>query len=265
MHGSPATDLAAAAAPAFAAFFTTLAALYLYAAHVAERRYGVGWPARRAAAWCAGLACAAAALIGPLPALAQHAFAGHMLVHLLLGMLAPLPLVFAAPLALALRALPVAAARRLARLVRSRPLRIAAHPAAAAALHVGGQWLLYATPLYERMHHAAPLYLLVHAHLFLAGFLFTASIVAAEPAAHRAPWAHRAAVLLLAAAAHDILAKLLYARPPAGGAAGAEAGAMLMYYAGDAVHLAMTIALGWEWYRRRAGRSASRTPYASPP
>ena len=83
-------------------------------------------------------------------------------------------------------------------------------------LSVGGLWLLYTTGLYPAMHHHPGLHVLVHAHMFLAGYLFTAAMVSVDPMPHRRSFPHRSLVLVLALAAHDILAKYLYAHPPAG-------------------------------------------------
>ena len=74
---------------------------------------------------------------------------------------------------------------------------------------------------------------------------------------HRRPYVHRAVVLVLALAAHDILAKSLYAAPPAGVAVEqAQVGAMIMYYGGDAVDLALAVVLCERWYRAAGRRLA---------
>lgn len=173
-----------------------------------------------------------------------------MLIHLLLGMIAPLLLALAAPITLALRTLPAAASRKLVRLLKSKPLRIASNPFAASLLNVGGLWVLYATDLYAAMQHSALLHGFVHLHLLLAGYLFTASIIANEPAAHRTGFVYRAVMLWLAVAGHGILAKRLYAFPPSGvPAAQAEAGGMLMYYGGDAVELVIFAIFCRQWFR----------------
>ena len=89
-----------------------------------------------------------------------------------------------------------------------------------------------------------------HAHLFIAGYLFTAAVISVDPVPHRRSFLHRSALLVLALAAHDILAKYLYAHPPDGVLAPAsETGAMIMYYGGDAVDVAVLVVLGARWYR----------------
>jgi putative membrane protein len=197
-----------------------LAAGYLAGVHASRRP----WPLWRTAAWYAGLGCA---LVGVRQG---HDFTAHMTGHLLTGMVAPLLLVLAKPLTLALNALPVTGARRLSRALRSWPARVVTHPVTAGLLSAGGLWLVCLTGL----DHTRPGW--VNVHFLLAGYLFTAAIIGTDPAPHRAgPWT-RGAVLIAAVAAHDILAKYLYGRVP-----GAERGAQLMYYGGDAVHLVVIV------------------------
>lgn len=216
---------------------------------------------------CGGLGVAAAlvAVTGPLAERAHHDFPAHAVAHVLLAMLAPLLISLAAPVTLALRVLPVAYARRLARVLRTWPVRVLTEPAVAAVLSVGGMWVLYRTDLYALSAHSPGLHMLVHAHVFTAGYLFTIAIVGSDPMPHRRPYAHRAVVLVLALAAHDILAKSLYAVPPAGVAVEqAQVGAMVMYYGGDAVDLALAVILCARWYRavgrRLVGAQASAAP-----
>lgn len=216
------------------------------------------WPAGRTACWLLGTVVAVAALLGPglLSTGNQHDLRGHVLGHLLLGMVAPLLLVWGAPVTLALRALPQRRARALARLLRAGPVAVATHPAVAALLDTGGMWVLYRTDLYAAAAARPALLAVVHVHMLAAGYLFAFSIAGPDPAPHRPSLAVRAAVLVVAVAAHDVLAKLLYAAPPAGVSAGTEAAAQLMYYGAAPVHLALFVLLGREWAagQRRARR-----------
>jgi putative membrane protein len=199
-----------------------LATGYLAGVHASRRP----WPLWRTACWYTGVACA---LIGTRT---PHDLTGHMIGHLLTGMAAPLLLVLARPVTLALGSLPVTWARRLSHLLRSWPARILTHPVTAAVLSAGGLWLVFLTGL----HHTHPAW--VNAHFLLAGYLFTAAIAGADPVPHRPAWATRAAALIAAMAAHGILAKYLYGHLP-----GAEQGAQLMYYAGDALHVVLIVLL----------------------
>jgi putative membrane protein len=255
-HGHP--PVAAPAAVVLALLLTGhLVAL------AAARRRGRSPAWWRTAAWYAGLASAAVALLGPPGRAAHHDFTAHTVVHLLLGMLAPVLLVYSAPVTLLLRVLPVDGARRLSRVLASPPLRVVTHPVVAATLDAGGLWLLYTTGLYAATATDPVLHAAVHLHLVVAGYLFTASVLAVDPMPHRSGLGTRAAVLVAFTAAHAILAKYLYAHPPAGvGDTEAQAGALLMYYGGDLVHLVLIVGVCLQWYtaarpRTRAGMPAT--------
>lgn len=230
----------------------------LYAIGIARQPGTKHWKGQRTLLWYAGLCVAGAALIGPLPDAAHGTFVVHMLGHLLLGMLAPILLVLGAPVTLALRALPVERSRQMVRLLGRPPLAVVAHPVPASVLNVGGLVLLYTTDLYRIMHEHALVYILVHVHVLVAGYLFTAAMIGIDPVANRPSYAYRTVVLVLALGAHSILAKSLYAHPPAGVPIDqAQTGSMVMYYGGDAVDLLLIIAFCAQWYQ--ATRPRSRT------
>lgn len=230
-----------------------------YAAGLWASRHRSPWPGHRTLLWYAGLAAAGAALLGPLAHAARESFSAHMVGHLLLGMLAPLALVLAAPVSLALRALPVGEARALSRVLRGRWARVATHPVVAGVLDAGGLWLLYTTGLYAAAHSSALLHAVVHAHVLAAGYLFTAAIAGADPDPHRGSFALRSAVLVLFVAAHSVLAKWLYAHPPAGvGAADGRAGAQIMYYGGDVADVALLVVFFARWYAATRPREHAR-------
>lgn len=231
------------------------AALYLSALLLARSRSP--WPVRRTALWLLGLACVGAALVGPLATAARQSFTAHSAAHLLLGMLGPLLLVLGAPVTLALRALPVTAARSLVRVLRTPVVRVVTHPVVAGTLDAGGLWLLYGTDLYARMHTSPLLHAAVHLHVLLAGYLFTASVVGRDPDPHRASVRVRSAVLIAFVAAHAVLAKWLYAHPPAGvDPVDARVGAQLMYYGGDVVDVTLVVLLLGGWYAATRPRAA---------
>ena len=105
--------------------------------------------------------------------------------------------------------------------------------------------------------------LVVHVHMLLAGYLFAFALIGPDPAPHRPGFAVRAGVLVVAVAAHDVLAKLLYAAPPPGvPVAQAEVAGLLMYYGAAPVHVALFVLLGREWLagQRRARDRAQRQP-----
>ncbi|MDT0162490.1 MULTISPECIES: cytochrome c oxidase assembly protein [Bacillus] len=241
-----------AAQSALIMFFVSLLLMYLAVQFFGKR----DWPLYRTVLWAAGILCCIAAA-GPIASWSHNQFSMHMMGHLLLGMLGPLLMVLSAPVTLFLRMLPARYARKGARLLKSRLFRFVSHPAIAAILNIGGLWLLYITDLFTRMHAQPLLYLLVHLHVFLAGYLFTASFVSIEPTSHRKSFMPRAAILITALAGHGILSKYLYAHPPAGVSVDqAQSGAVLMYYGGDLIDLFIIIFFCLEWYKARRPREA---------
>lgn len=222
------------------------------AAVVAGARRGRPWPLWRTGCAVAGVVCGLVA-VGPLGSAAHHDFVAHMWGHLLLGMAGPLLLVLSAPVTVALRGLPVRAARSLSAVLASPYVRTIAHPVTAATLNVGGLWLLYTTSLHGWMHTSNVWHLVIHAHVLLAGWVFTAAILQVDPVAHPTSHRLRAGVLIGFLALHSILAKRIYAHPPAGVPTGeAQAGAQLMYYGGDYIDVVLIALLCLDWYRRTA-------------
>jgi len=214
---------------------------------------GAGWPAGRTVRWVTGVVVAVAGIVGPLLLPVPPDLPLHVAGHLLVGMVAPLLLVTAAPVTLALRVLPRRRARVLARLLRSRPVAVLTHPVVATVVDVGGLWLLYRTDLHASLSPS-----LMHLHMLLAGYLFAFSLVGRDPAPHRPVLAVRAGVLVAAVAAHDVLAKQLYA-------AQAETAGLLLYYGAAPMHLALFVLLGREWFavRERERTRAQRTSAAT--
>jgi putative membrane protein len=227
---------------------------------------GLAWSPTRTAAAAAGLALLAAALMPPL--MGSTDFRIQIVQHLALGMLAPLVLASSAPVTLALRTLPQANRRRLVRVLHNRLVRALTLGPVVLTLELGGMYLYYLTPVYAQAHQRPWLHFLVHAHMFLAGCLLSWYLVGRDPLP-RADWPAKLSVLLVAAAGHDVLAKLMYAHLLPHNAATPDqlrAGAQIMFYGGDAIEVILAVAVMGSWYahtgrahahQRRRDRSAS--------
>lgn len=240
------------AIPFMAGFILYFLAIFL------SRQKGRNWPVHRTIFWVFGTFFAVAAVAGPVANRAHTDFTYHMAGHLLLGMLAPLLMALAAPMTLLVRSLSVTSARKVSRLLRSQPVRILSDPITASILNIGGLWLLYTTNLFHAMYESVILYLIIHLHVFLAGYLFTTSIIYIDPIAHRTSYVYRSIVLVLALAGHGILAKYLYAHPLDGiPVSQAETGGMFMYYGGDAIDLMLIIILFFHWYKSTSPKISS--------
>ncbi|MBY0596397.1 cytochrome c oxidase assembly protein [Bacillus bingmayongensis] len=225
-------------------------------ATVLSSRYHKRWPLHRTVFWILGVICVATAVIGPLANRAHIDFTVHMLGHLLLGMLAPIFMVLAAPMTLFLRTLNVKTARRLSRVLKSRPLQTLSNPIVTTLLNLGGLWILYTTNLYSTMHQNILLYLFIHLHVFIAGYLFTISMIYIDLASHRYSYIYRSIVLIIALASHGILSKYIYAHPPTGVVTvQAEIGGMLMYYGGDLIDIILIFILCLQWFRASRPRT----------
>nr|WP_034742759.1 cytochrome c oxidase assembly protein [Halalkalibacter wakoensis] len=222
---------------------------YMLAIIVSNRTYKE-WPLYRTLCWGTGILFATVAVFGPLAEKAHMDFTVHMVGHLFLGMIAPLLMALAAPMTLLLRTLSVSRARNVMRVLKTKPFRFLTDPFIASILNIGGLWLLYTTSLYTAMHEYAFIHVLIHAHVFLAGYIFTISMIYIDPIPHRTSYMYRSIILIIALAGHGILSKFLYANPPAGVAiTDAEKGSMLMYYGGDAVDIVIIFILCLQWYR----------------
>lgn len=203
-------------------------------------------------------------IIGLHPAMvifAHQNFRGHIIQHLLIGMLAPLGLVFGAPVTLALRLLPVKFSRTITGILASRLFQFISHPVSALLLNIGGMYLLYLTPLYNTMLTSPYLHQVVHFHFLAAGYLFTWAIAGPDPAPHRPGIPIRLLVLFISMAAHAYLSKFMYAYNwPLNSPHTVEQirlGAKLMYYGGDFAELLLLIALFITWYRKRGYSTAN--------
>lgn len=237
---------------------------YLKAA-LAQRNTHRGWGNWRCAAFTLGTVLLGVAVLPSVMAWAHHDLRGHMLLHLLMGMLAPLAWVLGAPITLMLRSLPQAGARFVATLLKSLPVRIASHPVIAMLLNIGGMYLLYLTPLYAVSLHSEPIHYWVHLHFLVAGYLFCWSILAGPDASpHRISLRFRIGVLFLSMAAHALLGKLMYGYlwPQGTGHSEEEiqAAAQWMYYGGDLAEVLLAIVLMTLWLSTPVERRESLLP-----
>lgn len=223
--------------------------LYLMAIILSKRK-GRPWKKYRTSLWTIGSVISLIAVVDPLVTAAHENFFIHMLGHLLLGMLGPLLMVLGAPITLLLRALPITQARQITTILRSRPIHFLSNPIVPAILNIGGLWLLYTTDLFFLMETSVWIHIIVHFHVFLAGYFFAAMLLYIDPIPIRYSYLYRSLVLIAALAGHKILSKYIYAYPPTGvSREEAEAGGMLMYYGGDLVDIAIIIILCYHWYQ----------------
>ena len=240
--------------------FVIVIFIYIVAVRKSNQQFK-RWPNYRILCWISGVICITITSVGPIANLAHINFVWHMIGHLLLGMLGPLLLVLSAPMTLVFRILPVCYARHLAKILRNKVTRFYTNPFVATTLNIGGLWLLYTTDLYTLMLSSPLLHLLIHMHIFLAGYLFTVSLIYIDPIPYRVSYLYRTIVFVIALAAHEILSKYIYAVPPDGVyREEAQIGGMLMYYGGDAIDLIIIWILFYQWYK--STQPAKKTAYS---
>ncbi len=228
--------------------FLLLIILYVFAVYQSDKKYRK-WPIYRTFSFIIGVICVLISIIGPIAEQAHTNFIFHMYTHILLGMLGPLLIVISAPITLLLRSISIGNARRLSKILKNQYIKFVSHPIIAALINLGGLWLLYATSLYHEMHASVLLAVVIHTHIFIAGYLLTTAIIYFDPTPHRTSFKMRSVVFILYMAGHSILSKWIYANPPNGVAnIEAEIGALTMYYGGDIVDVIIVIILCYQFY-----------------
>jgi cytochrome c oxidase assembly factor CtaG len=152
---------------------------------------------------------------GPVAGWEDDKLTGHMVQHVLLGMVVPLLAVLAAPLTLALQTARPGTRRLLRRSLHSRAARVLTHPLVGWCLFGGSLALLYLTPLLDAAARWPLLHVAIHTHIVLVGILFLAPLVGIDPLPTRPPFAARLLALLAAVPFHAVVAlALLSARSP---------------------------------------------------
>lgn len=189
--------------------FVVLALSVVYVRWAARlRRRGDDWPWQRTAAFLVGMAGMAWITQGAPAVYGMVTFSGHMVEHMLLVMAAPLPIVYAAPITLALRALPsrtdgTRGPREWLRvIVESRVMSFLANPVVAAVNFAGSLVVFYYTPIFEftLRNHAGHLWMIVH--FTLVGYLFANALVGIDPGPRRPAYPLRVLLLFATMAFH---------------------------------------------------------------
>lgn len=176
--------------------FLALAVLMigLYAAGVIRlHRRGDRWPWWRTGLWTTGWLLWIYFTSGAPAIWGRVSFADHMIMHMGVAMLIPVLLVPAAPLTLALRALPARTDRTwgprevLLQVTHSRVSRFLANPVVAAAFFFFSMAAFYYTPLFELALTTHTGHLLMMGHFLLTGYLFVWVLIGVDPGPPRWP------------------------------------------------------------------------------
>lgn len=190
------------------AVITVGAAVFYLLAVKRLRDRGDSWPLHRTICWLLGLAvlfyvtCGGAAIYG------RVLFSSHMIQHMVLVMIAPIPLVLGAPITLLMRGIP---ARRdgsrgvrewVLIIVHSRYASFWSHPIVAAINFAGSLIVFYYSGI---MWYALDTHIgheLMILHFLAAGYFFAQSIMGVDPGVKRFAYPIRLLVLLATMAFH---------------------------------------------------------------
>ena len=152
---------------------------------------GDRWPVLRVVLWVLGWGVFVWATCGAPGIWGRVLFSAHMVMHMAVAMIVPLFLVPAAPVTLALRALPARPDRTwgprevLLEVVHSRAMRVLANPVVAASLFFFSLAAFYYTGLFELALTTHTGHLLMMAHFLLTGYLFVWVMIGIDPGVPR--------------------------------------------------------------------------------
>lgn len=189
--------------------FIVVAMLVVYLSWVVRlRRRGDSWPVRRTVAWVAGCLVFAYLVLGA-PAVYGHVMLSvHMAAHMAYVMVVPILLVTAAPVTLAMRALPARTdgsrgpREWLLGIVHSRWGKLVANPVVAAFVFISTMVLFYFSPLllFASTTHIGHIGMIVH--FVLSGYLFVNGLIGIDPGPTRPGYPMRLILLFATMAAH---------------------------------------------------------------
>jgi len=182
-------------------------ALYLLGVRRMRAR-GDSWPMLRTIGWVLGWAIFVWATCGAPGVYGRLLFSVHMLMHMTVSMVAPILMVLAAPITLALRTLTprkdktLGARELLLGLVHSRFLAVLGNPVVAAFFFFTSLVVFYFSPLFELALRTHTGHVLMTTHFLLAGYLFAWVLVGIDPGPRRWPPSLRLIVLFVTISFH---------------------------------------------------------------
>jgi cytochrome c oxidase assembly factor CtaG/putative copper export protein len=198
------------------AAFVFVAALVVYVRWAVRlRKRGDAWPVYRVVLWVIGIGVLLWVSQGAPAIYGMTIFSGHMVEHMVLVTVAPIFLALAAPITLALRALPVrhdgsrGSREWLRGLVESRFMAFVSHPVVAAASFAAVLILFYYSPVFEftLRNHAGHLWMLFH--FAIVGYLFVNALIGVDPGPSRPRYPMRIVLLFATMAAHAFFGVVL--------------------------------------------------------
>jgi putative copper resistance protein D len=172
------------------------------------RRRGDRWSLLRTVNWVVGWLVLTWATCGAPGVLGRVSFSWHMIEHMTIAMYAPMFLVLAAPVSLALRALPargdgsLGPRELLLGVVHSRLLRVLGNPIIAAVLFFASLVVFYYSALFELALTTHTGHVLMTAHFLVTGYLFAWVMVGRDPGPPKWAPSLRLLILLITVSIH---------------------------------------------------------------
>lgn len=179
--------------------------LYVWGVVTLHRR-GDRWPVMRTVSFVGlGLGSIAVAVFSFIGVYDTVLFWSHMIQHMLLNMIAPVFLVFGAPVTLALRTLPKRPRGWLLVLLHSTVAKVLLFPPLTTALMVASPFLLYMSGWYEATLRNDFLHDSLHFYLVTVGCLFFFPLLGVDPVPIKIPYPIRILLFLLTMPFHAFL------------------------------------------------------------
>ncbi|QTE31655.1 bifunctional copper resistance protein CopD/cytochrome c oxidase assembly protein [Pengzhenrongella sicca] len=165
------------------------------------RARGDAWPPLRTASWLVGMLVLAWITSGGAATYGHVLFSAHMVQHMVLALVVPIFLVLAAPVTLALRALPGrpddsrGPREWILTLVTSHVAQFFANPLVAAVNFAGSMVVFYYTDLFEYSLRYYAGHLAMVVHFTLVGYLFANALIGIDPGPRRPGYPQRLLLL----------------------------------------------------------------------
>jgi putative membrane protein len=233
------------------------------------------WPRWRAVSFMVGLLVLVTALLSGIDAYSDELLSVHVVQHLLLILLAPVLLLWGAPVRLALNACSPAGRGTIGWVLRRRWVRVLTRPACGFVLFTVVVLATHLTDLYEVALTDPTVHAFEHAAYFWSGILFLLPTLAADPVPHppsaiaRFSWLMAAMTVMFIPAAvfmFDERVRYPFYLAPAralhvSALENQHAAGMIMLFAGGVAMAALAIVVAMEAMIREERRQLRRDSY----
>jgi len=176
------------------------------------RLRGDSWPVSRTLGWVTGWLLALVATCSGLGRYGTLMFSVHMVQHMLLSMVVPIPLVLGAPVTLALRALRRGTDGRrgvrewLLTALHAPWMRVVAHPVFGFALFVASFYGLYFSPIFQALMQGHVGHVAMNVHFLAVGYLLYWTVCGLDHSPVPLPHLARLVIMFAAAPFHAFFA-----------------------------------------------------------